>query len=224
MVVAAPAAVVKNPAAVIKKSKIVKSKNPSAAQKLKGKHSKQWALLTRKQVRIATECSGIETPVVALKSLLKDQDIEVKHVSATEKDKAARKVIIENQMPDVLIIDINKREIEQMPDMDIYVAGPPCQDYSLAGSMAGDASERGMIIFKCVKAIIEKKPMVAILENVIWDEVTLPRRCAADPGNAARGRIFSICAGVGHAELWPATKSQAALLRVHLAVHGTDAF
>ena len=71
-----------------------------------------------------------------------------------------------NHTPDVLYTDITRRKAAHLPDIDIYCAGPPCQDYSKAGTKTGDSSERGSVIFNCVEAIVAKKPKIAVLENV----------------------------------------------------------
>jgi DNA (cytosine-5)-methyltransferase 1 len=62
--------------------------------------------------------------------------------------------------------DFNTIDPTTIPEADIYVGGPPCQDYSLAGSMAGVEGSRGILIKKFVELIEIKRPKWVIIENV----------------------------------------------------------
>ena len=111
-------------------------------------------------VRIGTDCSGIESPVQALK----DMDVRYEHVWSCEQDPFARKSLLANFKPAVFFDDVLERDHSKLPDIDIYVCGFPCQPFSSMGKKAGTRDKRWGIMAECIKVINEKK--VFILENV----------------------------------------------------------
>ena len=120
-------------------------------------------------LKVGTECSGLETPLLALKKILENDASDpptIKHVFSTECDPLARKIIVASQKPAMLLDDCNTRPLQCLPAVDVYVAGPPCPDFSSAGKKQGDSTERGRIVYKCVDAIIHCRAKLAILENV----------------------------------------------------------
>ncbi len=64
--------------------------------------------------------------------------------------------------------DVVGRDVANMPVVDIYSAGFPCQPWSLAGLGQGrnDKQGRGKIIDYIMEYIAKKLPKVAIMENV----------------------------------------------------------
>jgi DNA (cytosine-5)-methyltransferase 1 len=122
-------------------------------------------------IRVGTDCSGIEAPIQALKQL----KIPFKHVFSSDIDKYCIQSIKANYKQEILFGDpdgsypngdITKRNINDVPDIDLYVCGFPCQPFSLAGSRKGLKDKRGNVFFSCIKVIKEKTPSVFILENV----------------------------------------------------------
>ena len=61
------------------------------------------------------------------------------------------------------ITDINSNEI---PDAIGIIGGPPCQSWSLAGSMKGTQDKRGQLFYEYVRVIKDKKPIFFVAENV----------------------------------------------------------
>jgi DNA (cytosine-5)-methyltransferase 1 len=61
------------------------------------------------------------------------------------------------------IIDIKPEEI---PEVIGFIGGPPCQSWSLAGTMRGINDSRGKLFYNYVKLIKEKKPLFFLAENV----------------------------------------------------------
>lgn len=61
------------------------------------------------------------------------------------------------------LLDISPSEI---PNVDGFVGGPPCQSWSLAGKMGGTNDPRGKLFYTYVKFIEEKKPLFFLAENV----------------------------------------------------------
>lgn len=113
-------------------------------------------------ITIGTDCSGIEAPIQALKQL----GIPFVHKWSCEIDKYARQSILANYEPEILYEDITKRDHSQLPDVDLYVAGFPCQSFSLMGKKLGSKDPRSNIMMHCIDVIKKKRPPVFILENV----------------------------------------------------------
>ena len=68
-------------------------------------------------------------------------------------------------------LKINKKSItditsEDIPDVIGFVGGPPCQSWSLAGSMKGIDDSRGKLFYNYIKLIEQKKPLFFLAENV----------------------------------------------------------
>lgn len=110
-------------------------------------------------ISIGTDCSGIEAPLQALNDL----GIKYIHKFSSEKDKFARKSLLANYNPDILYEDMTI--VRDLPQVDIYICGFPCQPFSLAGKLLGIDDER--CIFDHVIIAIKKcNPKIFILENV----------------------------------------------------------
>ena len=63
--------------------------------------------------------------------------------------------------------DINKINIDNMPDFDILCAGFPCQPFSIAGNQQGfEDKNKGNLFYAILKIIDKKQPNTLILENV----------------------------------------------------------
>ncbi len=127
-------------------------------------------------LRVGTDCSGIEAPIQALLQL----KIPFKHCFSSDIDKYAIQSIKANYTPEIIFGDpdgeykegdITKRNIKDVPDIDLYVCGFPCQTFSSAGKREGFDDVRGQVFWGCLKVIKEKEPKIFILENVkglIW--------------------------------------------------------
>ena len=63
--------------------------------------------------------------------------------------------------------DINKINIDTMPDFDILCAGFPCQPFSIAGNQKGFQDKtHGNLFYKILEIIDKKQPETLMLENV----------------------------------------------------------
>lgn len=64
--------------------------------------------------------------------------------------------------------DIHDVKSEEIPSFDIMLAGFPCQAFSIAGHRQGfdDEKGRGELFFELVRIMEEKKPRIALFENV----------------------------------------------------------
>ena len=61
------------------------------------------------------------------------------------------------------ISEVNSNEI---PNADGIIGGPPCQSWSLAGSMKGINDKRGKLFYEYIRLLKDKKPRFFVAENV----------------------------------------------------------
>lgn len=67
---------------------------------------------------------------------------------------------------------MHRNSIENIKSKDVpdeaigFVGGPPCQSWSLAGSMKGINDSRGRLLYEYVRLIKEKEPLFFLTENV----------------------------------------------------------
>jgi len=113
-------------------------------------------------LRIGTDCSGIEAPIVALQQL----NIPFLHVFSSEIDPSCISTIQANFQPQILYRDMRQRSLQEIPEMDVYVCGFPCQPFSITGNRKGTQDPRGTLFWECVRVIQQKRPLFFILENV----------------------------------------------------------
>mmetsp|Transcript_134604 Transcript_134604/g.429935 ORF Transcript_134604/g.429935 Transcript_134604/m.429935 type:complete len:227 (-) Transcript_134604:585-1265(-) len=122
------------------------------------------AIAAARPIRIGTDCSGMEAPVMAIRNL----KVAHKHVFSCDIDKNSKKTIEANYDHDIFYDDLCKRDNKAAPNVDLYVAGFPCQPFSMAGLRQGfrDKKGRGKIFFKVLEYIEEQRPKTFVLENV----------------------------------------------------------
>ena len=113
-------------------------------------------------IRIGTDCSGIDAPIQALKNL----KVKFSHEFSSDIDENCYKSIVANHCPKIFFKDMRNRNSLDIPDIDIYVCGFPCQPFSLAGERLGFNDDRGDIFYYCLDTIKAKLPKIFILENV----------------------------------------------------------
>lgn len=67
----------------------------------------------------------------------------------------------------LLVEDINKVNLKEIPNFDLLLGGFPCQPFSIAGYRKGFTDkDRGELFFTIAKIIRAKKPEAILLENV----------------------------------------------------------
>lgn len=89
-----------------------------------------------------------------------------KTIWANEFDKNAALTYQENFNNELVVEDIHKLNPEEAPDVDVLLAGFPCQAFSVAGYRKGFEDDRGDLFFETLRFIKEKQPQVVFLENV----------------------------------------------------------
>jgi len=115
-------------------------------------------------LKIGTDCSGMETPVMGLLKL----KVPFEHMFSCDIDRHVKTQILQNFPPKIWYDDLMTRDntAATTPAVDIYVAGFPCQSFSSAGLQKGFKDRRGMVFYGCCDYIDNKRPRAFILENV----------------------------------------------------------
>ena len=118
-------------------------------------------------IRVGTDCSGIEAPIEALRNITNNyKNITYTHVFSSETNEYAIKYIQENHKPEILFGDIKERDVNNIPDIDLYVSGFPCQPFSRANKFKTKVDPRLNLFENCLDVIKTKNPKFFILENV----------------------------------------------------------
>jgi len=99
-------------------------------------------------------------------SLAFKQTKKCKIVMANDYCKNSKKIYDANFDHKMIFEDLNKLDINDIPDHDILTGGFPCQPFSIAGQQKGFDDNRSNVFWKILKIIQAKSPRVVILENV----------------------------------------------------------
>jgi|TARA_R100000479_G_scaffold51200_1_gene24326 DNA (cytosine-5)-methyltransferase 1 len=113
-------------------------------------------------ITIGTDFSGIGAPEQALIGL----GIKHKSVFACDINKYAKQSFLANHTTETWFDDITQRDHKNTPYCDLYVAGFPCQAFSVAGKRKGFEDTRGTLFFDLFQYIDLKRPKYFVLENV----------------------------------------------------------
>ena len=114
-------------------------------------------------MKIATVCSGIGSPEVALKNLGIDHTITF----ACEIDKYARETYLANHECETMYQDMTAESWEgEEYYADLMIGGIPCQSFSLAGKRLGELDPRGLLFFDFLRYVKNQQPKYFIIENV----------------------------------------------------------
>ena len=73
-------------------------------------------------LRVGTDCSGIEAPIQAMEKICKDYNLKYDHIFSSENCQYAIDCIHENYSPRILYGDIQKRNVKDIPDIDMYIS------------------------------------------------------------------------------------------------------
>jgi len=86
---------------------------------------------------------------------------------ANEYDKDIWKTF-EKNFPNTILDkrSIRKIELNEIPECDGIIGGPPCQSWSEAGTLRGIEDKRGQLFFEFVRILRAKKPLFFLAENV----------------------------------------------------------
>ena len=107
-------------------------------------------------VLVGTDFSGIDAPLQALAG------VQVEYAFASESQKHLRDRLQAERVES----DVANWDISKLPSVDLYVCGPPCQDYSTKGSRLGRNAARGRLFDFPLAYVRQKRPRVVLFENV----------------------------------------------------------
>lgn len=82
-----------------------------------------------------------------------------------DNDKSAYETYKFNLSGDFQYKNIHNVDINEIPDMDILIAGPPCQGFSTVGKMNPN-DERNFLLELIIEIVEIKKPKIILIENV----------------------------------------------------------
>ena len=112
------------------------------------------------KIRYFSACSGIGGFELGLGS----QNYEC--VGFSEIDKFALQIYNKHFPTHENFGDLTKIDTTTLPKYDLFVAGFPCQSFSVAGKKRGFDDARGTIIFDIIRLLENNKPQCFLLENV----------------------------------------------------------
>jgi len=119
----------------------------------------------KKKIRVGSDCSGWASEIHALTSLGLGKNID--HVFACDIALPAQQIIINNCAPRTLHRNIfDRSNALDTEDVDIYVAGFPCQPFSKAGKNLGLQDDRASVFDAVYDYIDKRRPTIFVLENV----------------------------------------------------------
>ena len=96
---------------------------------------------------------GMSCGQIALKNL----GIKIDSYHASEIDKWAVKIAKKNHPDMIHIGDVRDVQASDLPQIDLILAGSPCQDLSLAGKGAGLEGERSSLFYEFVRLLVDLK-------------------------------------------------------------------
>ncbi|CAE7642022.1 hpaIIM [Symbiodinium sp. CCMP2456] len=141
--------------------------------------------IRHRTLRLGTDCSGAEAPWFALQRILKELEhqlgwkLQLEHLFACDIEPVSQVFVAQNTRPHALFENLRNRGemghclIADAPvvvpnDLDIYVAGFPCKDFSLLNSnrpcLEGPHADT---FHGVVNYIRQHEPATYVLENVV---------------------------------------------------------
>ena len=105
---------------------------------------------------------GIETGLVVLKEL----GVKIDNYYSSEIDKYASSIARFNHPEIIELGDISNYKDWDLPKIDLILAGPPCQGFSVAGRGLNWADPRSQLFFTAIEILWKYKPKYFLFENV----------------------------------------------------------
>lgn len=115
---------------------------------------------------LGSDCSGLSSNFLALKMC--GIPVEGVFISEIDSSKLAMSKAMHARFgcsPKVTG-NIETRDPEMTPQVDLYVTGPPCPPFSSAGKKKALRDDRGAVLIHSLKYTVMRRPRVLVLENV----------------------------------------------------------
>lgn len=124
-----------------------------------------------KKIRVFEAFAGYGSTAIAMKRLQKmfPDEVEFEFIGTSEIEPAAIKAYKAIHGDTPCYGDICKIDWHHVPDFDLFTWSFPCQDISNAGKQGGLSKESGTrssLAWEAIRAIKEKRPKYALMENV----------------------------------------------------------
>ncbi len=88
-------------------------------------------------------------------------------LAANEYDKTIWKTYEKNHKAHLIKKDITKVSLDEFPsNIEGIIGGPPCQSWSVGGSLRGIDDPRGKLFYEYIRILKDKKPLFFLAENV----------------------------------------------------------
>ena len=92
-------------------------------------------------IKVGSDCSGLESVVAALHQMGLGDRVKLEFVC--DLDPGCRKFLQTVHKPTSMYDNIKSRDVESMPEVDLYSAGFPCQPWSPEGKGQGRRDQKG---------------------------------------------------------------------------------
>lgn len=113
-------------------------------------------------MNVLSLCSGIDVGFQALKSL----NIKVDNYYASEIDPYAIQIAMKNHPEIQQLGDVRAFASWNLPKIDLILAGPPCQGFSISGKGLDWKDERSQLFLTAIEILQSYKPKYFLFENV----------------------------------------------------------
>jgi hypothetical protein len=122
-----------------------------------------WPSQFRPPLKVGSDCAGLVTEGLALEMLHADHQ----HLFITEKNRDVRRLAyaLYGRTPSYFKDVMARGDVKELPRVDLYVFGFPCQSFSPAGKGKGMADKRAHVLFHCMDYVRCHRPPIVIAEN-----------------------------------------------------------
>jgi DNA (cytosine-5)-methyltransferase 1 len=111
----------------------------------------------------AIRCTSLFSGLGGLDQGFIEEGFEV--VFACDLEPGAVQTYRQNLGSEMHELDLDQHDLSSLPDAELMIGGPPCQSFSLVGRRV-EADPRGRLVFRFVEAILAKRPLGFVMENV----------------------------------------------------------
>ena len=117
-----------------------------------------------KVIKMGSDFSGLDAAAAALKRM----GVKYSSEFMCDNSKHSKNILSNVYAPKRFFDDIMDRDEEALPDVDLYIWTPPCQDVSPVGQRQGVDGPRNMgtLMKQSMKYIKKHRPRLTIFDNV----------------------------------------------------------